>query len=112
MSSSTPDPIPTRPLCPRCGGTHVVRNGSNESGSQVHLCRACGRRFVADPKTGPITPAEQDLVRRLLAEQMGVRAIARATGLSRSWVQKFVNRVRRDETPRGPRPPPKSRAGS
>ena len=63
------------------------------------------------PKTGPITPAEPDLIRRLLAERMGVRAIARVTGVSRSWVQGFVNRVLRDETPPDPGPPPKSRAG-
>ena len=112
MSSSNVIQTPVLPPCPRCGETHIVRNGVNESGSQVHLCRGCGRRFVADPKKGPITPAEQDLIRRLLAERMGIRAIARATGVSRSWVQGFVNRVLRDETPNDPGPPPKSRAGS
>ena len=96
---------------PAVSGHPYRPHGSNESGSQVHLYRACGRRFVADPKTGPITPAEQDLIRRLLAERMGVRAIARVTGVSRSWVPGFVNRVLRDETPRDPGPPPKSRAG-
>jgi transposase-like protein len=33
------------PGCPKCGGTHVVRNG-HESGKQQYLCRGCGRSFV------------------------------------------------------------------
>ena len=42
----------------------------------------------------------------------GLRAIARAAGLSRSWVQGFVNAVYREETPHHPGPLKKSRAGS
>jgi IS1 family transposase len=106
MSNPTPDPAPVPP-CPRGADTHVVRNGTNDSGSQTYRCRGCGRRFVADPKKGPVTDDEQALVRRLLAERMGVRAIARATGRSRTWVQGFVNAVYRDETPHDPGPPPK-----
>ena len=52
------------------------------------------------------------LVRRLLAERLGVRAIARVTGRSRSWVQGFVNTLYRENTPHDPGPPPKSRPRS
>jgi DNA invertase Pin-like site-specific DNA recombinase len=52
------------------------------------------------------------LVRRLLAERLSLRAIARATGVSRSWLQEFVNAVYRDETPHDPGPLKKSRANS
>src|SRR5918997_4795273 len=92
------------PPCPRCHATHVVRNGRLRSGSPQLLCRGCGRRFVPDPKRQPVSDAEKDLVRRLLRERMGVRAIARATGRSRSWVQTFVNTAYRDETPWDPGP--------
>jgi hypothetical protein len=67
---------------------------------------------VADAGKGPVTDAERDLVRRLLAERVGVRAIARITGRSRSWVQGFVNHVLRVETRPDPGPPPKSPARS
>ena len=96
--------------CPRCGSTHVVRNGRTHSGTPGFRCRGCDRRFVAAPKTGPVRVATQDLVRRLLAERLGVRAIARATGRSRSWVQQFVNAVYREQTPHDPGPPPTSAA--
>ena len=106
-------PATTRlPPCPRCHATHVVRNGRLRSGSPQLLCRGCGRRFVPDPKRAPISDAERDLVRRLLRERMGVRAIARATGRSRSWVQNFVNAVYREDTPWEPGPLKKSRATS
>ena len=108
MSDSRSDPVAI-PVCPRCAGTHVVRNGTNASGTQTYRCRGCDRRFVAQPKKGPIGPAEQDLVRRLLAERMGIRAIARSTKHSRSWVQGFANQLYREETPHNPGPPPTSR---
>ncbi|MGL6097510.1 MAG: IS1/IS1595 family N-terminal zinc-binding domain-containing protein, partial [Fimbriiglobus sp.] len=42
------------PPCPRCAGTHVVRNGPNSAGTPTFRCRACGRRFVAAPAQGPV----------------------------------------------------------
>ena len=100
-------PIPT---CPRCRASHVVRNGRTQSGSPNFLCRGCGRRFVERPKKGPVPDATQELIRRLLRERMSLRGIARATGVSRSWLQGFVNRVYRDETPHDPGPLKKSPA--
>jgi transposase-like protein len=98
------------PPCPRCHTAHVVKNGRLRSGSAQLLCRGCGRRFVPDPKRQPVSDAEKGLVRRLLRERVGVRAIARATGRSRSWVQAFVNALYRDETPWEPGPLKKRRA--
>jgi hypothetical protein len=37
--------------------------------------------------------------RRALAERLSLRAIARITGQSRSWVQAFVNAPHEDGTP-------------
>jgi transposase-like protein len=92
------------PPCPRCRGTHVVRNGHLRSGSAQLLCRGCGRRFVPAPKRNPVTEAERELVRRLLRERVSLRGVARATGRSRSWVQAFANALYRDDTPWGPGP--------
>jgi insertion element IS1 protein InsB len=107
MPDATP-PRPPIPPCPRCGSAHVVRNGLTHSGTPGFRCRACDRRFVAAPKTGPVPEATKDLIRRLLAERLGIRAIARAVGVSRSWLQGFVNTLYREDTPHDPGPPPKS----
>lgn len=89
----------------------MVRNGLTHSGTPAFRCRGCDRRFVADPQTGPIPDATKDLIRRLLGERMALRAIARVTGVSRSWLQGFVNAVLRDDTPHDPGPLQKSPAG-
>lgn len=106
MSESTD----VRPVCPRCGADHTVRNGANSAGTPTFRCRGCGRRFVAVPRKGPVPDDRRALVERLLAERVGVRAIARVTGHSRSWVQRFGNALLRDRTPWEPGPLKKSRA--
>ena len=110
MSQDSTDPIAVPP-CPRCSATHVVRNGPTRHGVPSFRCRPCGRRFVADPKKGPVPEERQELVRRLLGERLSLRAIARAVGVSRSWLQTFVNAVY-DQTPWEPGPLKKSRARS
>ena len=65
---------------------------------------------LPDRKKGPVPAERKELVRRLLRERLSLRAIARAAGVSRSWLQAFVNRVYRDETPFEPGPLKKSRA--
>lgn len=103
------DATPLR-SCPRCRSTQVVRNGRLRSGSPQLLCGRCGRRFVERPKTRPVTDAERAEVRRMLLERVGLRAIARITGRSRSWVQAQANALYREETPHDPGPLKKTSA--
>ena len=104
QDASTPTAFP--PPCPSCRATHVVRNGRNRSGTPTFLCRGCGHRFVADPQAGPVPQATRDLILRLLGERLSLRAIARATGVARSWLQRFVNELYRDESRWQVDPPP------
>jgi transposase-like protein len=92
------------PPCPRCRAGHVVRNGTTRAARPSFLCRGCGRRFVEAPRKGPVSQEKKDLVLRLLGERMAIRAIARVTGLSRSWLQRFVNALYREQTPHDPGP--------
>ncbi|WP_088255977.1 IS1 family transposase [Fimbriiglobus ruber] len=101
MSTLPLDPLP---ICPDCSATHVVRNGPNSAGTPTFRCRTCGRRFVRAPRKAPVADDQKDLIRRLLVERLGLRAIARVTGRSRSWLQAFVNMVYREETPWEPGP--------
>ena len=109
MQDATELPAPIPP-CPRCSATHVVRNGPTHSGKPSFRCRACGRRFVADPAKGPVTDDQRALVERLLGERLSLRAIARITGRSRSWLQQFVNALYEEGTPWEPGPLKKSPA--
>jgi transposase-like protein len=94
------------PSCPHCSATHVVRNGSNQSGTAKFLCRGCRRQFVEAPKAGPVPPEKEALVRRLLGERLSLRAIARTAQVSRGWLQGFANRLFRDESRWQAEPPP------
>ena len=42
----TRKPCPDNPPCPRCGATHIVKNGS-KNGRQRWVCRTCNRSFGA-----------------------------------------------------------------
>lgn len=95
------------PLCSRCAATNVVRNGANSAGTPTFRCRRCGHRFVAHPRKGPISEEKQDLIRRLLLERLSLRAIVRTVGVSRSWLQRFVNTLYA-QTPWEPGPIKKS----
>ena len=97
------------PSCPRCSATHVVRSGLTHNGVPSFRCRGCGRRFIAHPTRGPVSDQTKDLVRRLLAERLALRAIVRVTGLSRSWLQAFANDRSRDDANGNPGPLKKSR---
>ncbi len=54
---------------------------------------------MADPKRKPITEERKALVNRLLLERLSLRAISRATGISRSWLQGHINELYREQTP-------------
>ena len=44
------EPSPSAPVCVRCGGHGVVRNG-HKHGKQAYLCRDCGKSFVETTNT-------------------------------------------------------------
>ncbi len=90
------------PPCPRGSDPHVVRNGATHSRVPSFRGRGCGRRFVAAPRKGPVPDADQAAVERMRAERLSLRAVARITGRSRSWLQGFVNHRYRRRTPHAP----------
>ena len=105
MSTTTPATVPL-PTCPGCRTGRVVRNGLTHTGTPNFRCRGCGRQFVEAPLKGPVSEEKKGLVLRLLGERMALRAIARVTGLSRSWLQRFANALYREQTPHEPGPLP------
>ena len=68
------------------------------SGISKFFCQDCWRRFVANHKKGPVSEGRKQLIRRLLLEWLNLRATAQATGVSRSWLRRFVNETYREET--------------
>lgn len=78
-------------ICPRCGSEHVVKNGRIHNGKQNHRCRACSRQFVSNPTKKVISNETREQIDRLLLEKLALAGIARATLVSESWLQGYVN---------------------
>ncbi len=77
--------------CPSCESKHTVKNGTIHNGKQNYRCRDCGRQFVQDPQNKAIDQATKDLIDKLLLERLCLAGIARVTGVSQLWLQRYVN---------------------
>lgn len=78
-------------LCPRCGLSHIKRNGYTYYGAQNYECKNCGRQFVADSQH--IGEEKKALIKRLLLERLSLRGICRAAEVSLTWLLGFIAEV-------------------
>ena len=78
-------------LCPKCHSHHIVKNGSIHNGKQKYKCKECNRQFVENPKNKPVSDEQKEYIKKLLLERISLAGIARVMGLSKRWVQEFVN---------------------
>jgi insertion element IS1 protein InsB len=60
------------------------------SGKQIHLCKACGRQFVARAAERIIADEQHTLIEHLLREHISLRGIWRAVGVSLRWLFHFM----------------------
>jgi len=79
------------PQCPSCGSSLVVRNGHIHNGKAKFACKACRRQFVENPAWKPISDETKQLIDKLLLERLSLAAIARVCGVSKRWLQFYVN---------------------
>jgi transposase-like protein len=79
--------------CPGCHSEAIVKNGHIHTGKQKYACKECRRQFVENPQNrNRAIPADTiALIDRLLLERMALEAITRVTGVSSTWLQKYVN---------------------
>ncbi len=82
--------LPER-ACPACGSRHLIKNGSVHNGKSKYQCKNCGRQFVANPTKTTIPTERKQLIDKLLLERISLHGIARATQVSWSWLQGYVN---------------------
>jgi insertion element IS1 protein InsB len=77
--------------CPVCHAEHIVKNGMIHTGKQRFKCQECGRQFVANPAKKSISQETKVLIDKLLLERISLEGIRRVTGVSGSWLQRYVN---------------------
>jgi transposase-like protein len=78
--------------CPKCGSLNVKKNGLTHSGKQNFKCQHCSRQFVLNPRHQPISQEKKDFIDKLLLEKISLAGIVRSTGVSRRWLQYYVNK--------------------
>lgn len=77
--------------CIKCNG-RCVKNGKLKSRKQQHICKECGKQFTENAEKKYISQEEWELVDRLLLERLPIAGISRATKISESHLQNYVNK--------------------
>jgi predicted Zn finger-like uncharacterized protein len=77
--------------CPHCHSQRFVKNGSIHNGKQKYRCKECGHQFIENPTKKYIDDRTKEIIDKLLLERISLRGIARATGVSITWLQNYVN---------------------
>jgi transposase-like protein len=58
----------------------------------MYRCKECGRQFVLSPDKSMISDEKKSLIDRLLLERVSLAAITRIVGISKFWLQRYVNK--------------------
>ena len=80
-------------VCPACASTNIKLNGHIHNGKQNHLCKDCGRQFVADREKRLISDSDKAMIDKLLLEKISLAGIARVAEVSQVWLQGYVSEL-------------------
>ncbi len=78
--------LTSRPPCPSCGSTQILKNGSTYHKKQKFLCKQCGRQFIEKPQKKQITSEQKQRLQKLLLERISLRGITRSLEISMTWL--------------------------
>ena len=74
-------------VCKRCKSVTVIKSGWIKTGKQRFKCKECGYQYTEGEKLKPIRGEKIELIDRL-----SLAGIARAAGVSETWLQSYVNK--------------------
>jgi len=81
--------------CPKCQSSQIIKYGHKYGhthyGKPRYRCQDCGRQFVENASRQPVDAATRQLIDQLLLERLALAAIVRITGVSKRWLQMYVN---------------------
>ena len=55
-----------KPICPRCGSQHIVKNGRIHNKKPKHKCQDCGRQFIENPPKKYVDPNILNYIDKIL----------------------------------------------
>jgi len=80
-----------KPICPRCGSQRIVKNGRIHNKKPKHKCQDCGRQFIENSTKTYVDPTILNYIDKMLLGKIPLAGIARVTGVSKKWLQDYVN---------------------
>ena len=88
-------------LCVHYGSKKLIKNGISPSGKQQYRCRGCGRTSLDRPQAKGRSEEFKAQVLAMYFERPSMRAIQRATGVSRQTLAVWLKKRRVDEAENG-----------
>jgi len=80
-----------KPICPRCGSQHIVKNGRIHNQKPKHKCQDCERQFIENSTKTYVDTTILNYIDKMLLGKIPLAGIARVTGVSKKWLQDYVN---------------------
>ena len=86
---------PSRPPCPYCQSTQVIKNGTTHHKKPKFLCKICRKQFIENPQKIYRNQEDKNLINKMLLERISLRGIARVMGMSLRTLQGYLNKFYR-----------------
>lgn len=77
-------------VCTRCGSTNIVKNGKDYKGSQKFHCKDCHKYGTLEPRGRAYPQRVKDLALRIYRERASMRGVARALGIARQTLARWI----------------------
>ncbi len=74
-------------ICPRCGNSHTVKNGTIHHKKPNYQCPSCQRQFVPNSQKVYVSKETKELIDKFLLEKISLAGRIRVTGVSEKWLQ-------------------------
>lgn len=92
--------------CPHCKGTKYYKDGKNHSGTQIHRCKECKKRYTPNPKAHGYSEETRLKALKLYLEGMSFRGVGRILGVHyqsvANWVKAHAENLSDPEMPNTP----------
>lgn len=74
--------------CPSCGSSAYQSNGHSKQGKPRRRCKNCGKYWTLGLERKKVAPEMWEMIWRMIEQEgVGIRATARITGVSLSYIQ-------------------------
>ncbi len=79
--------------CRYCQSKNVIGYGHIHNGKKRYMCHDCHRQFTPSAQKKYISKEQREMVDKMLLERISIAAISRVTGISKSWLYRYIKHV-------------------